>query len=87
MSFEEKLDGLVARHKTLGDKLLEPEVAGSSNYAKLSKEYSDLTPIVEKIRAFQEVQKEIEGAEAMLADKSLDKEMRDMAEEELSRKK
>lgn len=83
MSFEEKLTGLVIRHKTLGEKLLDPDVAGSSNYAKLSKEYSDLTPIVGKILTLQEVQKEIEGAESMLADKSLDKDMRDMAEEEL----
>lgn len=83
MSFEEKLDGLVIRHKNLGEKLLDPSVAGSGDYAKLSKEYSDLTPIVEKIKVLQEVGKEIQDTEALLSDKSIDKEMRDMAEEEL----
>ena len=52
-------------------------------YVKLASEYSELEPIVKKIREFEGVSSEIADLEAMLADKSTDKDMRDLAEAEL----
>lgn len=52
-------------------------------YVKLASEYSELEPIVRKIREFEGVSSEIADLEAMLTDKSTDKEMRDLAEAEL----
>ena len=52
---------------------------GSSDIAKLAKEYSDLKPVVEEVRAYQGLVRNIADAEAMLEDL----EMRELAKEEL----
>ena len=52
-------------------------------YVKLASEYSELQPVVGKIREYQKAQAEASDLEAMLADKSVDREMRDLAEIEL----
>ena len=54
-------------------------VEGSSDIAKLAKEYSDLKPVVEEVRAYQALVRDIADAEAMLEDL----EMRELAKEEL----
>ena len=54
-------------------------VEGSSDIAKLAKEYSDLKPVVEEVRAYQGLVRDIADAEAMLEDL----EMRELAKEEL----
>ena len=48
MSFEAKLDGILRRHRELGDTLASGNV-DSKSLAKLSKEYSDLGPVVAAI--------------------------------------
>ncbi|MDA9100810.1 peptide chain release factor 1 [Planktomarina sp.] len=59
---------------------LEAQMAeGSSDIAKLAKEYSDLKPVVEEVRAYQGLVRNIADAEAMLEDL----EMRELAKEEL----
>ena len=59
---------------------LEAQMAeGSSDIAKLAKEYSDLKPVVEEVRAYQGLVRDIADAEAMLEDL----EMRELAKEEL----
>ncbi len=83
MSFEQKLEGLVARHQELGQKLANPEKLASQDFARYSKEYSDLGPIVEQIEELKKVRQGINDSEEMLKDTSLDAEMREMAEEEL----
>lgn len=54
-----------------------------SEFAKLSREFSDLTPIVEKILSLQQARKEAADLKEMVADTSGDAEMRKLAEEEL----
>ncbi|WP_306115893.1 MULTISPECIES: peptide chain release factor 1 [unclassified Roseovarius] len=53
---------------------------GAGDIAKLGKEYAELRPVVEEIRAYRQVLSDIEGARAMLDDP----EMRDLAAEELT---
>ena len=53
---------------------------GSGNIAQLGKEYADLRPVVEEIRAYRQVLSDIEAARAMLDDP----EMCDLAKEGLS---
>lgn len=55
----------------------------SETYVRLASEYSELQPVVTKIREYQKAQGEISDLEAMLADKGTDREMRDLAEMEL----
>jgi peptide chain release factor 1 len=52
-------------------------------YVKLASEYSELQPVVVKIRDYERVLSEAADLETMLADKSVDREMRDLAEMEL----
>lgn len=52
-------------------------------YVKLASEYSELEPVVKKIREYQSAIDEADGLRAMLSDKATDREMRDLAEMEL----
>jgi peptide chain release factor 1 len=77
---QSKLDALVARLKTV-----ESDLASGPDrdtYVKLSREFSELQPLVEGIRAYQGVGSEIADLDAMLADAATDPEMRALAEAE-----
>ena len=52
---------------------------GCSDIAKLAKEYSDLKPVVDEVRAYQTLVRDISDAEAMMDDPDL----RELAAEEL----
>jgi peptide chain release factor 1 len=52
-------------------------------YVKLASEYSELQPVVTKIRAYEKALAELADLETLVDDKSVDREMRDMAELEL----
>ena len=59
---------------------LEAQMAeGSSDIAKLAKEYSDLKPVVDEVRAYQNLVRDIFDAEAMMDEPD----MRELAVEEL----
>ena len=83
MSFREKLNALIDRHNTLSDELQSPAL-NPKQMAELSKEYSNLTAIVEQIQAMKKADNDKAGLEEMLADPSLDAETKTMFEEELS---
>ncbi|PYB73896.1 peptide chain release factor 1 [Rhizobium wuzhouense] len=52
-------------------------------YVKLASEYSELEPVVKKIREYQAAIDEAADLRTMLSDKATDREMRDLAEMEL----
>jgi peptide chain release factor 1 len=77
---EQKLDAVLARHK-----MVESELASQlapADYVRLSREFSELGPVVAAITAYREVSDEIAGLEALLADSATDAEMRALAAEE-----
>lgn len=77
----ERMDQLVKRFDMLEAQMAagpEPEA-----YVKLASEYSELEEMAAKIRALRAAEKEIAELEAMVADKSTDREMRALAEAEL----
>ncbi len=76
-SFDVKLDKLVRRHAELSATLADPARGG--DFAKLSKEYSDLTPLVEGIETLKKARAERDD----LAQMASDPEMRDLAETEM----
>ncbi len=80
MSLEEKLESVVRRYKELGEMLSSGHVADS--FAKQSKEYSDLGPIVAGIEEWRKSREEAAELDVMLADPSIDPEMRTLAESE-----
>ncbi|MGO8867181.1 MAG: peptide chain release factor 1 [Alphaproteobacteria bacterium] len=81
MNFEEKLQGIVARHKDVAHALAAGGL-GAQDYVRLSKEYSDLTPIVESIETLRRRSKELADLEALMGDPASDAEMRTLADEE-----
>jgi len=80
-SLDAKLDRVVRRHAELADTLANPETA-SSEFGKLSKEYSDLTPMVEAIAELRNAQRELADLEQIKANEA-DGELRALAEAEL----
>lgn len=82
MSFEEKLSMLVKRHADVNEKLGGGGLSGAE-FAKLSKEYSDLTPLVETIQEYQVATKALADLKQMIADPACDAEMKAIAEEEM----
>lgn len=82
MSFREKLNSLRERHEHLNNQLQSPELT-PKQMAEFAKEYSDLSPIIEKIETLQKTDRDIAGAKELLSDPSLDSDTRKMAEEEI----
>jgi peptide chain release factor 1 len=75
-SLDYRLDRIVGRAEELGALLNE---GGGEDFAKLSRELADLTPLVARIGDLREAERAQREAEAMVADP----EMRDLAEAEL----
>jgi peptide chain release factor 1 len=80
-ALESRLDQLVRRHGELSDALSASGLSGA-DFAKLSKEYSELSPIVDGIEALRRVQEELAAAKEM-AGADGDPEMQALAEEEM----
>ena len=78
MSFEDMFNRVAARHDELRDALSGGQVEAHA-FAKMSKEYSELTPIAEAIAELRKARAERQDLTAMLADP----EMKDLAEAEL----
>ncbi|MCE2687799.1 MAG: peptide chain release factor 1 [Rickettsiales bacterium] len=80
MSFTEKLDAIVVRFKDLEQKLLDPNSLGG-NFAKISKEHSDMQIVVELIESYRRKQQELKDILEML--KAIEeKEMKELLEQE-----
>jgi peptide chain release factor 1 len=75
-----KLDALIARHVAI-----ETELAAQPDrqtYIKLMREFSELTPLVETVKAYQAALDELAGLDALMADATTDVEMRELAAQE-----
>lgn len=82
MSLEENLQRVRDRHDELSALLSAGNVA-ADKFQKMSKEYSDLTPVVEAVEALEKARTDLEGAEQMLIDSAGDKDMRELAQAEV----
>jgi peptide chain release factor 1 len=80
-SLDAKLDRVVRRHAELADTLARPDTA-AGEFGKLSKEYSDLTPMVEAIAELRKAQRELADLEQIQAGEA-DAELRALAEAEI----
>jgi peptide chain release factor 1 len=77
---QHRLDALLARHE-----LVESELATNlsrDDYVKLSREFFELGPVIEAIKAYRAVTAEIADLEALAADAATDAEMRKLADAE-----
>ena len=83
MSLDEKFNKVLARHDELRDALA-AGISDGSEYARLSKEYSDLTPVTEAILGLKKAKAELADLLVMRDDPDSDAEMRAMATEEVA---
>src|SRR5450432_1672152 len=83
MNLEHKLVRVVKRHEELADLMARRGPKDAQEFARMSREYAELTPMVERILALQSAQKEQADLAALAADPGGDPEMKSMAEEEL----
>jgi peptide chain release factor 1 len=75
---EAKLDQIARRHAELRDILAS---GAAADFGKLSREYAELTPVVEAVERLRDAQREMADLAPLLTDAS-DKEMRELAEQE-----
>ncbi|MGQ0457395.1 MAG: peptide chain release factor 1 [Hyphomicrobium sp.] len=73
----DKLDRLVERWHAIQDEL--NHGVSQAAYAKLNKEFSDISPVVAEIQALRRAEAELIELDAMIADAAADKEMLAMA--------
>lgn len=79
-----KLNAAQERFEKIESALIDPAIiSNQEEYTKLMREHKTLAPIIEKFREYTQVENDLHGAEEMLADSSLDPEMKALAEEEM----
>jgi peptide chain release factor 1 len=77
---DQKLNALVIRHAGLERDLA--SVLPPETYVKLSREFAELSPVVEAVKSYRAAQSELDGLTSLIADPSTDSEMRSIAEAE-----
>ena len=84
----DKLETVVNRYEQIGEELTHPEIVSNNElFRKLMKEHSELTPIVEKYREYAQAKNTEAEALELLSESGLDKELKELAEEELKEAK
>jgi peptide chain release factor 1 len=79
-----KLESVELRYNHVTEMMSNPAVIGNQNeFKKLSKEYAELTPIIESYRKYKSLSQELAESKAMLSENDAD--MREMAKAEITR--
>ena len=79
----DKVQGLISKHSKLEKDLSSGEI-DKNTFAIKSKEYSDLNEIIKEAKEYNQFEKNKFELENIINDNSSDKEMKDLAEIELS---
>jgi peptide chain release factor 1 len=75
-----KLDALIARHAAIANDLAaQPD---RQTYVKLSREFAELGPLVDTVKAYRAAVDELAGLDGLLADAATDADMRELAAQE-----
>src|SRR5258707_8322197 len=77
---EAKLDVLLAHHASLEAELLGQ--LNSEKYVQITRELSELNPLIDAVKAYRAAQAELAGTETLISDPATDAEIRGMAEAE-----
>ncbi len=79
MSIMDRLDGVISRHAELSALMASGDL-DPSKFADMSREYSDLSPIVGKAQEMKLTQSELSDLEELLADDETEAEVKELAE-------
>ena len=82
MSLSKNLQRVVSRYDELVDLMAVPGVASSDAFADMSREYAELTPIIESIAQLDSAKTEASSLAEMISDPEIDSEMRELANAE-----
>ncbi len=82
MSFQETLSQVVNRHEELAALMADASNLDASDFTKMSKEYAELTPVVEAVTGLRAAQQEMEECAALMDDGDTDADMKELAEAE-----
>lgn len=80
----QKLDQILKRYETLETRMSSGGDLSSDEYVALSKEYSELSPVVERIRELDRISGEVADLHALIEEGDAEREMIDLATEELA---
>ncbi len=84
----DKLKSVEQRFEEIGEMLTKPEiVSDNETFRKLMKEHKSLMPIVEKYREYTAAKHDEEEARQILDESGIDRELKELAEEELNESK
>jgi peptide chain release factor 1 len=83
VNMDEKLDQVLVRVDELSSRMATESNLPPQEMIKLSKEFSELSPVADSIQALRRMQAELAENEAMLADPETDSDMRDLIEDEI----
>ncbi|MDG1995919.1 MAG: peptide chain release factor 1 [Emcibacteraceae bacterium] len=78
----ERLEQFITRHEELEHMMSGGEELSSDEFVKISREYSDLTPVVKKSKDYMDAVQEIQDLGEMIASPDTDAEMKELAEME-----
>ena len=81
-ALNEKLDRVAKRYDEIAALMASEGPKDAQSFAKLSKDYSDLGPVVDAIRALRSAEREATDLQQLLSDPSADAEMKTLAVEE-----
>jgi len=80
----EQLSAVEQKYEEIAGQLVDPEViCDRAQYTRLMREHKQLTPLVEKYREYEAAKTAMEEAREMLSGGGLDRDFRDMVEEEM----
>jgi peptide chain release factor 1 len=83
MSLDKKLQRVTDRFDELSGLMARADALPAAEFARVSKEYSELSPVADAIGQLRRAMAEAADLETLLADPATDPEMREMAREEL----
>ena len=84
MISEEKVDKLIGRYGDLEAAMASQDAVSAEEYVRLSKEYAELTPVIQGVTAWRGLRNEIADLAEVIVEAGDDDEMRLMAEEEFA---
>ena len=83
MNLAEKLDSVVAKHDELRDTLASNAEIDGREFVRLSKEFAELTDIVQAVEKFRATESEMQDLKSMIDDPDSDADVKALAEDEL----
>jgi len=79
-----RLDDILHKYEDLTVMLADPEITSNQKrYTELSREFSEIEPIAQKAKHYQDLEQQLNDNQEMIADAECDAELKEMAQEEI----